>query len=266
MHELGTLWIGDRLGEIELASLHSFAAVGQNVTVYSYSPIANLPPQVRAGDANEIFPVTSILVYKDKRKPSPSLHSNLFRYAMIARTGQIWVDLDMIALRPFVFPSDYVFGRETPASINTAVLGLPAASPTLADLLLFRPDTRGVAPHITGLRRLKYWVRTFGRGYPIDRWAWGSTGPRALTICLNRHGEASHALPVDAFYPVAVNDHATLLEPGRMDAASFGAGTYGVHLWGSRIRDTMRKAHGGAAPPGSFVEAEIRRAREAGFL
>ncbi|MFT4151972.1 MAG: hypothetical protein QM656_17350 [Paracoccaceae bacterium] len=266
MKALGTLWIGERLSEIELASLHSFVALGHDITVYSYAPITNLPPQIKAGDAAAVMPARAILVYKDKRKPSPALHANLFRYAMIAQTGKVWVDLDILALRPFAFASDHVFGLERPDSVNNAVLGLPPSSPTLADLLRFRPDTRGIAPHITGLRRVKYWIKSLGRGYPIDRWAWGSTGPKALTIYLRQHGEFAQSLPVEAFYPVGVHDHAQLLEPGRLDYGSFGAGTYCIHLWGSRIRDTMRKQHDGRAPAGSLLDLAFRRAGAAGFL
>ena len=266
LNELGTLWIGDRLGAIELASLHSFVALGHRPTVYSYAPISNLPEQVDAGDAATIMPSARILVYKDRKKPSPALHANLFRYAMIAQTGKVWVDLDIIALRPFDFATDHVFGLERAGSVNNAVLGLGSQSPTLTDLLKFRPETRGVAPHITGLRRAKYWLKTLGRGQPIDGWAWGSTGPKALTLYLQKHGEIEHALSPEAFYPVAVHDHAQLLEPGRLTETDFGPGSFSIHLWGSRIRDTMRKLHDGVAPKGSFLDWSFNRARTAGFL
>lgn len=266
MHELASLWIGDRLSPIELASLHSFVAQGHRMSVYSYAPIANLPECIEALDANEILPSTSILYYRDRKKPSPALHANLFRYAMIARTPKVWVDLDIIALRPLALTSDYVFGFETNQSVNNAVLRLPAQSPTLRDLLTFTADTRGIAPHITGFRRFKYHVKSFGRGYPIDRWAWGSTGPKALTLFLGRHNEMRHAQPINAYYPVTVANHAQLLEPGRLTEKDFGPETWCIHLWGSRIRDTMRTRYGGEAPAGSFMAAAIERARRAGFL
>ena len=54
---------------------------------------------------------------------------------------------------------------------------MPKTSPALAELKRFKPGMRGIAPHITGLRRLKYQIKTLGRGVPIEAWPWGSTGP-----------------------------------------------------------------------------------------
>jgi hypothetical protein len=260
---LATFWHGERLSDLEMASLHSFRAQGHPVTVYSYAPVTNLPQGVVAGDAGAVFPAERVLHHR--RHKSPALHANLFRYAMLATTGQLWVDLDLIALRPLGFDGAHVFGWETERSVNNAVLRLPPDSPTLARLREFRLDTRGVPPHVQGLRRVKYWVRTFGRGYPIEDWLWGSTGPRALTIYLKETGEVRHALPVEAFYPVGVHDHGHLLAPGRLEPRNFGPGTYAVHLWASRLRKTLAEEHGGVVPPGSFVHGAIARARAAGF-
>lgn len=255
MRELASLWIGGDLGAMERASLNSFVRVGHPVTVYSYSPISDLPPGVTGRDAAEIMAGDKILYYHNKRKPSPALHSNLFRYALLDRTDAAWVDLDIISLRPFP-SSDYLMGYETSKSINGAVLSLPRNSPTLRKLLEFSPTTRGVPPHITGARRLKYWLRTFGRGYPIEKWAWGSTGPKALTIYLTENNEQHHALPIEAFYPIGVNDYAEFIEPGRWQLSDFGDATFCLHLWGSRIRKTLQERHDGQPPAGSLY-AEI---------
>ena len=47
-NSLATLWVGERLGPIELASAESFLRMGNALTVYSYAPIVNLPPGVQA--------------------------------------------------------------------------------------------------------------------------------------------------------------------------------------------------------------------------
>lgn len=253
MRELATLWIGGNLGAMERASLASMIRMGHAVSLYSYSPLRDLPQGVVGRDAAEIMSGDKILFYKDKRKPSPSLHSNLFRYALLEKTDAVWVDLDIIALRPL--PDDeYLMGFETETSVNSAVLRLPKDSPSLRDLRKFTPETRGVPPHITGARRLKYWIRTLGRGYPIEKWVWGSTGPRALTICLRRHNEIAHARPVETFYRIGVNDHAQFLEPGRWRLSDFGPETICLHLWGSRIRKTLAEDYAGNVPRGSLYD------------
>ncbi|MBP1806547.1 hypothetical protein [Rubellimicrobium aerolatum] len=259
---LASFWHGGPLAAIEMASLHSFVALGHPVTVYSHAPIANLPGAVEWRDADEILPTDKVAVHR--KHGSSALHSNFFRYAMFRKTEHLWVDLDIVALRPLAFEGGHVFGYETPASVNGAVLRLPKDSPALELLSRLGPHTRGVAPHIKGLRRLKYWVRTFGRGYPIDEWVWGSAGPRALTTYLTQTGEIRHARPVEAFYPIGVNEHQRLLEPG-LTPESFGPETYAVHLWASRLRKTLAERHGGAIPPDSFTGRVVERARKDGF-
>lgn len=262
---LATLWVGERLGPIELASIESFLRMGNPLTVYSYAPIANLPAAVRARDAAEVLPARSIAVYA--REQSPSLHSNFFRFALMRNTDLVWVDLDMIALQPFAFPGERIYGYEKPDQVNCAVLRLPKDSPTLADLSRLTPDTRGIAPHIRGLRRAKYWVRTLGRGVPIDRWPWGSTGPRALTAYLRKHGEIVHALPMEVLYPILTRDCRRFVTPGDLSDGSFGPQTRAVHVTASNINRLLAKGEfGGSIPEDSFLGHHVARARAAGFL
>jgi hypothetical protein len=183
MNELASLWIGESLGEIELASIYSFLRHGNPFTLYSYAPIQNVPPGVEFRDASEILPTEQIIRYRNNN--NPSLHSNLFRYALVAKTNQIWVDLDIVALKPFNFGSAYVIGFENINSVGSSVLRLPKDSPTLRALLELKPDTIGFPPHFKGFRKWKYWLRSFGQGLPVDRWPWGTTGPRqSRIICI----------------------------------------------------------------------------------
>lgn len=262
-NSLATLWVGDRLGPIELASVESLLRVGNPLTVYSYAPIANLPAAVQARDANEVLPTKRISVYA--REQSPSLHSNFFRFALMRNTDHVWVDLDMIALQPLDFPGDRIYGYEKPDQVNCAVLRLPKDSPTLADLMALTPETRGVAPHITGPRRTKYWIKTLGRGVPIDRWPWGSTGPRALTAYLKRHHEIRHALPMPVLYPILTSQCRRFVTPGDLTDASFGPQTKAVHLTASNINKILKAENDGQIPEDSFLGHHVARARAAGF-
>lgn len=262
MRRLATLWVG-RLGPIEMASLHSFALQGQTPLVYSYSPIENLPAGVENHDAAEVYPSASIAHYR--REGSPSLHSNFFRYALMRETDHVWTDLDVIALRPFDLAPDRIYAWENEVQVNCAVLRLPKTSPTLAALSALGPETRGVAPHIEGMRRAKYWVKTLGRGVPVDRWPWGSTGPRALTTYLARFGEIGHALPADTFYPIPSRDCARFLRPGDVNEAALSSDTQGVHVAASVCQRLMRERHGGRIPEGSFLAERVARAAADGF-
>ena len=262
---LGTFWAGDRLGQLELMCLHSMLRHGHPVDVYSYAPIANLPEGVRARDASEILPTDRILYYKDSQKPTAALHSNLFRYALLAQTDSLWVDLDIFVLKPLEFHSEHIFGLERPDSVNTAVLGFPQDSPALKQLCRFTPTMRGLPPQIRGFKRLRRMVKTFGRGKPIEEWPWGSTGPIALSLYLRESGEWRHALPIEAFYPVAFENSRLFVEPGKLSEADFGAETYAVHLWASSLRRTLRLEFNDEIPQGSFIANEIEHARRGGI-
>ena len=263
MRDLATLWVGP-LGPIEYASIASFLRHGHFLTIYSYGTLDGVPSGVEFRDANEILPAREVARYS--REGSPSLHSNFFRYALMDKTEAAWVDLDIIALRPFDFSGPHIYAHENEDRVNCAVLRMPKTSPALAELLRFKPGMRGIAPHITGLRRLKYQIKTLGRGVPIEAWPWGSTGPRALSAYLKRYDEMKYALPTDTFYPIEPNDCEKFVAPGALSDADFGPATYGVHLSASNVQKVLARSYGGEIPADSFLGNHVARARAEGIL
>lgn len=256
MAELASLWIGDALGEIEAASARSFLRMGDRLTIYAYGRLGNVPAGVAVRDAREVMPGDVIL--RHAKTGSPALHSDLFRYALLRDPGTIWVDLDIIALRPFAFPAAHVFGLEAPDYVNGAVLRLPPDSPALAKLLAITPDTRGVPPYLTGFRRRKYALRSFlAGGLPLARWPWGAVGPRYLSNVLAETGEIGHALPQAAFYAVPVGQCGRFAEPGGFDPDELPGEAYGVHLWANKLRAHLRNRCGGRIPAGSYLHRVV---------
>lgn len=252
------LWVGDTLSLIEQICIQSFLDHGHKFILYSYTPVHGAPRDAEVRDANEIMPSDQISYYA--REKSPALHSNMFRYAMLRQTDYIWADVDMLALRPFDFQSDYVFGWESESLINTAVMKLPKSSQTLHQMSQFTPDTRQIDPNITKkFKRVKAWIKTFGRGTHISQWKWGTTGPIGFTKCLIASGEAEHALPIPVFYPIYCNDHDRFLQPNGYAFDDIPDETYGVHLWGKFLRNTIATKYDGIIPPDSFLaQAKVR--------
>ena len=117
---LGSLWIGAELGPVEQLCLLSFLEHGHDITLYAYEPVAGVPPGVQVADAREVFDSQKIV--RHKKSQSAALHSDFFRYALLAKTSRMWVDLDLFCLRPFIFPSAYVYGHENEATVNGAAL------------------------------------------------------------------------------------------------------------------------------------------------
>lgn len=256
MADLASFWVGERLGPIELASLRSFVRHGDRITVYSPTPLDSLPDGVSWRNAAEIMPCDRII--RHRKTQSPALHSDLFRYQLMAKTEKIWVDLDVIALRPFDFDSAWVFGYESVDLVAMGVLRLPKSSRTLQGLLTLKPDMVGFPPYLSGFRLAKYWLRTAGRGLPLERWPWGGTGPRVLTHYLEQSGEIRYALPVSAFYSVPLHEAERFLEPGALTKADLPAEAWAVHLWGKDLRQAIAGRYAGQIPAGSFLDLTMR--------
>lgn len=253
---LATLWIGEALTGIERLSAQSFLDHGHRLILYSYDPVANVPDGVEQRDAREVYDVGRILRYYGG-KGSPSLHSNLFRYQLMAKTDQVWVDLDMIALRPFDIQTDHICGWENEKHLNGAVLRLPATSPALAELLRYGPDTYGRPWAAPWPRRLRWLVSMRGRKAPVTDWPWGSTGPTAVTYYMRKTGEIEHALPVAAFYPIPWTEVEKLIMDNGLSIDDFPQ-TYGIHLWGKFIHRALQQI-GGQPQPGSILAQLMQR-------
>lgn len=252
LKQVASLWIGNRLGPIELASIGSFRKHGHDFTLFSYEPIENCPSDVIARDAREIFECGRIVLHEKTK--SPALHSDLFRYALIGKTDFVWVDLDIIALRPFDFPSDYIFGYEAGLYLNGAVLKLPHDSPALKNLLELHAETKGCPPNLTGVRQLKYRLRNLlAGGLPITRWPWGAIGPKLVTAELEKSGEIAHAFPVSAFYSLPLAEAGRFADPGGYQASDAPEDAFAVHLWASHLSRYVSEKYGGSFPAKSFV-------------
>lgn len=247
---LGSLWIGDRLSNLERLCAQSFLDHGHELTIYSYSPIKNIPEGVELRDAREIFDTNQILRYNGHG--SPAVHANLFRYRLLAKTDFVWVDLDVVALRPFNFSSDYICGWEDDKQLNNAVLRLPHDSVALKRLLKYGPDTVGRPLAAPFLRRLRWLIKMRGRASPIESWPWGATGPTAVTYQMRKSGEISHALPVEAFYPIGWQEVDRLVKARKLEPEDFPR-SYGIHLWGKFIHRALDEM-GGRPEEGSLLE------------
>lgn len=255
--DLACLWIGDSLGLIEVASAKSFLKHGNTLTLYSYAPVKNVPCGVIQKDANEILQTDRII--RHKKTGSPALHSDLFRFALMEKTNAIWVDLDIIALRSFNFPTDWIFAYESKSIVNGAVLKLPKDSQTLKHLSQYNSDYKGPPLHSTkGFRRFRYRLRSFlTGGMTIDLWPWGSLGPLALTHFLRQTGEIKHAYPINAFYSIPLKEVERFVKPGALSDKDIPKDAWALHLWGKELRQIIEEKYYGDVPDGSFLAKHL---------
>lgn len=102
-----SLWIGDDLTNMEKLCIQSFIDNGHEFHLYTYTDIGGIPEGTIVKDGNEILPESEI--FKTKHRSSVSKFSDWFRYALLSKHGNFWVDMDLICIRPFNFTDEIIF-------------------------------------------------------------------------------------------------------------------------------------------------------------
>ena len=227
---VATLWIGGALGWVEQLCLQSMLAQGHNVILYSYEPISDVPNGVECRDARSIWePEPGLL-----EKTAPSFIADIFRIWLMHKTDEIWVDADILCVKPLELDEDGFLIGYTPwhAEVNNAVMRLPKGSAAL-DLLTryvtdpemkpswLRPALRQRIENYDGDERLAYLFATKR----------SILGPRALTHCLHQTGELQHAKEPDVLSPVPWQFVQVLFNPFGGYAEWMSENTRAVHLW-----------------------------------
>lgn len=245
------LWIGPRLSFLEQLCIRSFQRHGHHVTLYVYDDVAGVPAGVAIRDAGAIL--SGDVIRRHTRTGSPAIHSDLFRYRLLAQSGAIWADTDAFCVKPFDFASPYVFGR-LEDRLGIGVLGLPQDSAGLAALIEFAEDPAPRVMFDKGLRRMA--LHPKAKPWPVEAQPWAATGPMAVTYFLTRSGEIDHALPEAAFYPLDFDARNWLINPRKRDKveAALTGDVYSIHFYGRRMRPRLAEAEGGAPKRGSYLD------------
>ncbi|MBK5934059.1 hypothetical protein C8N32_10968 [Rhodovulum imhoffii] len=253
--EVGTLWIGGELSWMEQVCLKSFVDKGQKITLFQYENIPNVPEGVLCRDGREVLDTDDFIKYE--KKNSYALFADLFRLHMIRRfPGMIWIDTDVYCHRPMTYDSDYVMGFELPGErrVNNAVLGLPADSDMLCQMLDFTGDRFAIAPFLPPKVRRGYEeARDAGQPVHVSQQPWGVWGPLMVTHYTHALGLADKVQPMDAFYPVPFPDRRLFMRRAGMVDDVLTENTTALHVWASNKRQ-LGNFHNGLPPKGSFFD------------
>ncbi|MDP1667685.1 hypothetical protein [Phaeovulum sp.] len=254
VREVGTLWIGGALSWMEQLCLKSFVDAGQKITLYSYEDIPNVPAGVIRRDGREVLDTDDFIKYE--KKDSFALFADLFRIHMIAQNpGLIWVDTDVYCHRPIEHEGDYVMGFELPGEtrVNNAVLGLPADSAILADILDFMSDRAAIPEFVKPALRAEYQAaKAAGRPVHVSQQPWGVWGPMMISHFVAKHRLKAEVQPLDAYYPITFPDRTKFLKAEKVAAKLITPRTTALHIWASNKRE-LGLRHGGLPPPGSYL-------------
>jgi len=230
-----TFWAGRTISPYEAACIISFLVRGYDYSVYSYDRIDNLPGGVTLRDAREITNADNARRFLIKGQPNLSHFSDLFRYELFRRTDHIWVDTDMLLLRPFDLPSyDQLLAREDAVTLCGAIMRLDGADPSLNTLIAKTEALRD------------------------QDLVWGATGPRLLTAIFGRQAILQKSYDPSFFFPVHYDQSWKVFLPEfRDECVQLCQSAYTTHLWNDRVvKIGVWKRF--CPPEGSFLETQFR--------
>ena len=231
-----TFWHGP-LDALRLTCLRSQVAAGHKVTVYSFEPLGQLPDGVGNAEAEAILPHS----FSEKlRPPQPDgswrdwtilQFSDFFRMRLIARNAGLWLDADVLLLKPVeIDPAKPFFAWERRRQLGNSVLYLPADH---AIVVAFENlmEQEELTPDWLALRhRLTFALRSLRSGSSrLSDIRVAIYGPASLTALARRAGELRHALPKKSFYAVHAEPK-LFFEPDDFSALIADPDIIGLHI------------------------------------
>lgn len=256
--KIASLWVGSDLSWLEILCIQSFLDNGHAFTLYTVEAIKGVPKGAQLRPASDVYhPPPFDIADNDRHRVA--VYSDIFRLKLIRQQPVIWADLDALCVRPFDFPSPYVFAKSKRDTYPTGVLGLPADAPVLSALHDFvvsdnpTQPWRGARLHRQNAARV-----AAGETWGIEALKWGVSGPLSFGHFLEQTGEARHAMAPQVLYPLAPEELWMLHAPSIATAQIEGPETRSVHIYGHQ-KKTMALEFGGLPRAGSYLDRLCQR-------
>ena len=244
-----TFWHGP-LDALRQLCLRSQVAAGHKVTVYSFEPIAGLPDGVGNAEAEAILPHA----FSEKlRPPQPDgtwrdwtvlQFSDFFRMRLMARNAGLWLDADVLLLKPVEIDlAKPFFAWERPRQLGNSVLYLPPDDPIVAAFEGLM-EQEELTPDWLALRhRLTFLLRRLrGGSNRLSDIRVAIYGPASLTALARRTGALRYALPRKSFYAVHAEPK-LFFEPSDFSALISDPEIMGLHI-SPKGRGNRPRVHG----------------------
>lgn len=218
---VSTLWIGPDLTAYEQLSLSSFVRAGHPVNLYVYSNIGGVPSGVEVKAAKHILPET--IASEFIKKLHLAMFADLFRYELMASTGETWVDADLVKLCAPLPNAKYLFAYESKDVIANGLVRAPHDSRILEFLL--GGARQMLSPHLQDV-------------------PWGTYGPKLLTSAVTRLGLESFALSARQIYPIHFAQVSKLFSTrpqNREWCESATQDSMTLHLWNKFLLESRQK-------------------------
>ena len=236
-----SLWIGDDLSNVEKLCVKSFLDHGHEFHLYTYSDIGGIPDGAVIKDANEILPENEI--YRNQGG-SVSGFADWFRYALLNKYGNFWVDMDVICIRPFSFEEEIVFGIFPYRPVSTRVDRTVLANGVLAfpqGHFFTEAMERACRNHNENMpwddatdkkrKRRGRWLKKGKEGQAFGRIG----GPDSFTKAAKHFGLLEYSKPFMYFYPLDSIGWRSAFDSSFADGVELYPNTYSIHLKNDRL-------------------------------
>jgi len=246
-----SLWIGNKLSKLEQLSIASFLYHGHQFHLYTYNDISGIPDGTQLKDANEIILERDIFTYYNG---SYAGFADWFRWALLFKNGNFWVDTDVICLKPFNFDTNLIFGFSNVDIVGPAVLGFPPKH----DLCRFlenncrNPNT--FLPYDSKkIKDKKLKRRLLGdKRSHID---WGEAGgPVGFTQALKHFNLLHLAKPFTYFFPIPYTNWDYVFDETLAHETELFSNSYAIYLYNEMMRRKKDFDKNASFPELSLIE------------
>lgn len=251
-----SLWIGNELSTVEQLCINSYLKNDHEFHLYTYGGIANVPKGTTVKDAGEIIPSKDIFLYSTG---TYSVFADWFRWELLYRKGGFWVDMDEICLKPFIFDTDLIFGKEKMGSVAVGVLGFPPEHELCDFMRTIGESPNKILPYDLPRTKLKKIRRKLmGRGR--QNVGWGETGgPAGFTPAVEYFKLMDLAKPYTYFYSIPHYNWDTAFDETFANDVDLFSNSYAVHLWNDMMRYKKGFDKNGTFPQNSLFEQLKRK-------
>jgi len=202
-------WYGSELGELEKLCIESWIKNGYEFYLWVYDLDIEVPDKVVIANANHIVAFSEYFTYDEGHsKGTPIAFSNLFRAQLLYQRGGLYVDLDVLCLKPYDFNKRFVFSEQIDTGLDGDVATCILYSESVGEEL-FTDWTDWITAKKNNWR-------------PI---AHGDLGPILFTKLITLYNLKEYVLPKEYFCPIGW--------PSHKDIFDYKGDSYGIHLFGS---------------------------------
>lgn len=229
-----SLWVGAELSVLERLTVASYLANGHRFHLYVYGDVKGVPAGVDLLDANEIIPAGEIFRC---RQGSYAIFADWFRWKLLEMRGGIWVDMDLVCIKPFDFQENVLFGMEAMGHPNIAVLRFPANHELVSAMVDRCENPHRFDPGDRARHRYRKLVSRYLKGNKKGDTPWGQAGgPPGFRKMLIKHGMLELGKPFTYFYPIHCANWMAIFDDTLKDDRSLFSHTYALHLWNEMLR------------------------------